>query len=130
MCVTFVTCEVRVCGLRCCSGSSFYIYRVYFGAPSATKVRTAHCCPLILSVSPWFLVDDVEGSDASGPLRYAQGPWAAVAQRQTRARFHAPDLRIRTPSFAEGQPAARFIVQPLPAPLPTQRVPMGLGTSH
>jgi len=43
---------------------------------------------------------------------------------------YAPDLRIRTPSFAEGQPAARFIVQPLPAPLPTQRVPMGLGTSH
>ena len=29
MCVTFVTCEVRVCGLRCRSGSSFYIYRVY-----------------------------------------------------------------------------------------------------
>ena len=30
MCVTFVTCEVRVCGLRCRSGSSLYIYRVYF----------------------------------------------------------------------------------------------------
>ena len=29
MCVTFVTCEVRVCGLRCRSGSSLYIYRVY-----------------------------------------------------------------------------------------------------
>ena len=28
MCVTFVTCEVRVCGLRCRSGSSLYIYRV------------------------------------------------------------------------------------------------------
>ncbi len=25
----FVTCEVRVCGLRCHSGSSLYIYRVY-----------------------------------------------------------------------------------------------------
>ena len=24
-----VTCEVRVCGLRCRSGSSLYIYRVY-----------------------------------------------------------------------------------------------------
>ena len=30
MCVTFVTCEVRVCGLRCRSGSSLYIYRVYY----------------------------------------------------------------------------------------------------
>ena len=30
VCVTFVTCEVRVCGLRCRSGSSLYIYRVYF----------------------------------------------------------------------------------------------------
>jgi hypothetical protein len=29
VCVTFVTCEVRVCGLRCRSGSSLYIYRVY-----------------------------------------------------------------------------------------------------
>ena len=29
MCVTFVTCEVRVCGPRCHSGSSLYIYRVY-----------------------------------------------------------------------------------------------------
>ena len=29
MCVTFVTCEVRVCGLRCRSGSSLFIYRVY-----------------------------------------------------------------------------------------------------
>ena len=29
MCVTFVTCEVRVCGLHCRSGSSLYIYRVY-----------------------------------------------------------------------------------------------------
>ena len=29
MCVTSVTCEVRVCGLRCRSGSSLYIYRVY-----------------------------------------------------------------------------------------------------
>ena len=31
MCVTFVTCEVRVCvcGLRCRKGSSLYIYRVY-----------------------------------------------------------------------------------------------------
>ena len=28
MCVTFVTCEVRVCGLRCRSGSSLDIYRV------------------------------------------------------------------------------------------------------
>ena len=30
MCVTFATCEVRVCGLRCRSGSSLYIYRVYY----------------------------------------------------------------------------------------------------
>ena len=29
VCVIFVTCEVRVCGLRCRSGSSLYIYRVY-----------------------------------------------------------------------------------------------------
>ena len=29
MCVTFVTCEERVCGPRCHSGSSLYIYRVY-----------------------------------------------------------------------------------------------------
>ena len=32
MCVTSVTCELRVCGLRCRSGSSLYIYRVYFRA--------------------------------------------------------------------------------------------------
>ena len=35
MCVTFVTCEVRVCGLRCRSGSSLYIYRVYLLITSA-----------------------------------------------------------------------------------------------
>jgi len=29
VCVTFVTCEVCVCGPRCHSGSSLYIYRVY-----------------------------------------------------------------------------------------------------
>ena len=29
VCVTFVTCEVRVCGLHCRSWSSLYIYRVY-----------------------------------------------------------------------------------------------------
>ena len=29
VCDLFVTCEVRVCGLRCDSGSSIYIYRVY-----------------------------------------------------------------------------------------------------
>ena len=29
MCVTFVTCEVRMCGPRCHSGSSLYIYHMY-----------------------------------------------------------------------------------------------------
>ena len=46
MCVTFVTCEVRVCGLRCRSGSSLYIYRVYL-LPSCvvgTPVHTAVEC--------------------------------------------------------------------------------------
>ena len=37
VCVTFVTCEVRVCGLRCRSGSSLYIYRVYFYPPPAPR---------------------------------------------------------------------------------------------
>ena len=37
MCVTFVTCEVRVCGPRCHSGSSLYIYRVYYRTPKVTE---------------------------------------------------------------------------------------------
>ena len=40
MCVTFVTCEVRVCGLRCRSGSSLYIYRVYLLTATAQEVYT------------------------------------------------------------------------------------------
>ena len=42
MCVTFVTCEVRVCGLRCHSGSSLYIYRVYLDSTIAVS-RLAGC---------------------------------------------------------------------------------------
>ena len=43
MCVTFVTCEVRVCGPRCHSGSSLYIYRVYsYPPPRGATARTRH----------------------------------------------------------------------------------------
>ena len=48
MCVTFVTCEVRVCGLRCRSGSSLYIYRVYlltYLQVIATSISVI--CPLL-----------------------------------------------------------------------------------
>ena len=41
MCVTFVTCEVRVCGLRCRSGLSLSIYRelTYRDTASQSGVR-------------------------------------------------------------------------------------------
>ena len=43
MCVTFVTCEVRVCGLRCRCGSSLYIYRVYLFVRSVTRPDLSVC---------------------------------------------------------------------------------------
>ena len=45
MCVTFVTCEVRVCGPRCHSGSSLYIYRVYCSQNGAPHGRGLSTCP-------------------------------------------------------------------------------------
>ena len=47
MCVTFVTCEVRVCGLRCRKGSSLYIYRVYLLSceKGARLIATAKTAP-------------------------------------------------------------------------------------
>ena len=45
MCVTFVTCEVRVCGLRCRSGSSLYIYRVYLLHPLHGRTDRFIRCP-------------------------------------------------------------------------------------
>ena len=56
MCVTFVTCAVRVCGPRCHSGSSLYIYRVYLlpaglqatgnlqGSPAPQPARCVAAC--------------------------------------------------------------------------------------
>ena len=51
MCVTFVTCEVRVCGLRCRSGSSLYIYRVYLHRAQAENSGPAWAHTLILQCS-------------------------------------------------------------------------------
>ena len=58
MCVTFVTCEVRVCGLRCRSGSSFYIYRVYllsyFARRSKKKEEETAILLLLHGVRAYF----------------------------------------------------------------------------
>ena len=70
MCVTFVTCEVRVCGLRCRSGSSLYIYRVYY---------LSHCWRFRPAIPPAPL--------AAGPPRTARErvpEAAAAAKRRTR----------------------------------------------
>ena len=121
MCVTFVTCEVRVCGLRCRSGSSLYIYRVYLpGRPRATRHGQ--------SSAPWLRRSTSAAPSKSAPragvthsgrfprrkrrqrglvradssLAAAAVPWGAAGAIQVAAVpvFWQPEPRVRQLSLA------------------------------
>ena len=115
-CVTFVTCEVRVCGLRCRSGSSFYIYRVYlltylltyctkkkkkefFSSYCTRSVRSVPRFPNGRSPQPEFRVPSVkwESPAAVGGLPRLSHPQASIKQarppRQPVGRHWAPLVR-------------------------------------
>ena len=109
MCVTFVTCEVRVCGLRCRSGSSLYIYRVYI-----LNQR--------LSVRPLFSGRSHEAQSAS--LAADRRPFSRSATGSTRSMPISPELRVH------GSPPRRFCWPWLRGAGGKRRVKLGLSDSE
>ena len=121
MCVTFVTCEVRVCGLRCRSGSSLYIYRVYLLRSSAPCSRARALVPTHRAsvVDPNPLSRSGEGSPA-GRARAVDPRMPSTRPRPNIVLVIADDLgqgdlsltgsvRIRTPHLDRlGHNGSRF----------------------
>ena len=79
MCVTFVTCEVRVCGLSCRSGSSLYIYRVYLLLTLRSRNGVDLAQVLTAGIDPhcageWLLPAPTPPNSMSRADAYARGP--------------------------------------------------------